>query len=571
LETILENITLQVENKELKERPHRPKKQKSDHEKKMLKIKQDSVQNITETSSILQNLDTSKKNEGDKSSKRKDTLARTQSEASVGSLELADDIEQSAKTKGIGNNEINTDKKNKSLSSSSINQFSVWEVEQRTLSKQKSTEKYTPQSSRKSESKSRKSSQNERLPLKLLLKQESKLLKQNTPIETSISPEKQKEANMQNQVTESPAQTNAINLTKNDSFENKKTIETSSQDQVEDLKKLKGNPIKSFLFKNETLQSEENEELKVSNLFHPMEKIYSIKRKKSLIPHNREINRVCITERKGSEDFPFLALANFNQEVCNPPNIKIFKPDMSEDSIQNTSNKKFEQKNAEREIKKTWIDQNYWSIFAKVESRKIFNGLNSQYKLDLSKSQARLIELSELSGNQINRSSLERNKQLNPLTDRSRSDQRPADKDDVSIPVKELTSLKKATLNLKRKITGNLDYREESDIKYAYECLLQSPINMQIFVTWLKELMNSKNYKASQGHIISREEVEIQLIESLYSFESFIDFYVKCKNIHQSCGPICVHLAKFRERIKVMISHKLHNNSKNKSEKNRVK
>jgi len=555
---------LQVENKDLTEKLSIQKKQKSDDEKKSFKTRQDSIPITTEYSSTSQHLERTRKNEGERTTLRKETLEKYQSEAFPESLAMIEDIEKQTQfQKDERNNENHTDrKKEKMLSSTSINQFSIVDIEQKTLNKQKSSEKFSPQnnkksfspkSNQKSDSKNgSKAFQQDLSPSRILQKTNSNVFKNN--LRTTTPSEQFQEATKEVKVAEISVETNTKISTEGDGKEKNKPGTPLKTEQIVNLIRLKGSPLKTLLFKNDTLQSEENEDMKIYNAFQAKDKINFAKRKKSLLPHQREISRICITERKDSGDFPFLALANFSNKTYNLQNIKSNKLNTSVED----SNQEFErniQKISNGELQNSWMGKNYWNVYAKIESRKIFNGLNSQYKLDLSKSQARLAELSELSANQEGKSLTERGKlKIKTLPT---SHQMFTNRDNVLLQANDSSYLKKASLRFVKKVNGNLDHKEGLEVKYLYECLIQSPINMQIFVTWVKEIIESKNYKVSEDHLISRDEVEVQLIEALHSFERFLDFYLKCKNIHQSCGPICVHLAKFRERIKVMISHKV--------------
>ena len=110
---------------------------------------------------------------------------------------------------------------------------------------------------------------------------------------------------------------------------------------------------------------------------------------------------------------------------------------------------------------------------------------------------------------------------------------------------------------------NKLDWREEKQIKDLYECLTQSTENIQVYASWLKEIAIKKKNDTSDNSPLSKLEIEVDYMQALKSLSSFTNFYLRCIEMHRQCGAGCIHLSRLKDRVKVMISNKLKKKSKN--------
>jgi len=336
----------------------------------------------------------------------------------------------------------------------------------------------------------------------------------------------------------------------------------------------KGNPLKGYIYKNEFLGTRpprSNPTYRISERKISLNKI-----RRAIEPHNT--TRGNVTERSDTDKSGYLPSLNLGKrtltswkEALNESQVEELKACLKNDkSLQNSFSSsshvpiiKSERYHATAEDEKV-----YWVNQAQEEYERIRRGLQSTFRIDLSENQKKILDFFEkrkAQSRQISENSpLVSRKSTVNLRSQSIIEEGKSMKDveDGYYCPQRVTNRKASleSINLSQRSNRSLDAKEERKLKDLYDCLNKNAENIITFIPWLKELVqNSENNEFSS---LLRRDVEIELASSLESFYQFIEFYIKLIQSHKKCKPDCLHISKFEERIKVMISNKSKNMSK---------
>ena len=334
----------------------------------------------------------------------------------------------------------------------------------------------------------------------------------------------------------------------------------------------KGNPLKGYIYKNEFLETRPPRNHPTFRISE--RKISLNKTRRAIEPHNT--TRGNMTERSDTDKSGYMPSLNLGKrtltswkEALNESQVEELKACLrNEKSMQNSfsSSSHVPIIKSERYQNSPEEEKVYWVNLAQEEYDRIRRGLQSTFRIDLTENQKKILEFFDkrkIASRKISENSpLVSRKSTVNLRSQSIIEEGKSMKDveDAYYYPQRVTNRKASleSINLSQRSNRSLDTKEEKKLKDLYDCLNKSPENIISFIPWLKELVQTTENNELASSLL-RRDVEIELASSLESFYQFIEFYIKLIQSHKKCKPDCIHISKFEERIKVMISNKSKN------------